>query len=105
MIKHRKVRSYLRIENDVTIDYYCYYTNKSDVYNLDKEDAKEGDLLETTSSKDTNTYLLKRKHNNLLSSQNTTSGNSITIPESSAPKETKLVESLQRFLYENYQIK
>ena len=40
IIQHRKVRSYLRIENDITIDYYCYYTKKSDFNNLDKEDAK-----------------------------------------------------------------
>ena len=55
--------------------------------------------METTISKDTNTYSLKRKYGILSSSHNTTSGNSITIPKSSAPKNIKLAASLQYFLY------
>jgi len=30
VLQHRKVRNYLGIESDITIDYYCYYANNNE---------------------------------------------------------------------------
>ena len=48
VIKHRQVRSYLRIENEVKINYYLYYSKKKDIYSLEQEDTKEDDVVQSS---------------------------------------------------------
>lgn len=101
VLKHRLTRSYLQIENEIEINYYCNYRQKSDVYNLDQEDEQEDDIAQSSTSKATNTHCTKRKYNSLSLSNNTeTNNNTITesLSNNTERNNNTITESFENFL-------